>query len=189
MPFAESLVREVAKKYPRKVYDYAAANNKFGYIIRNIVDDKFIKIIVRMAKSKSGQQYFPFLDNLYNDKLSFEEIDSVKGDTVLYYRLLVKTRIDYFKRAINKDTAFEFDALTQKLDIKAKESFVNIINGLHTEPAEIRFRCIQSLTAEELYYLAVLSDGTIYTSSFVKGVYPLMMQKVNNRGDSLLQLV
>jgi hypothetical protein len=62
---------------------------------------------------------------------------------------------------------------------------VNIINGLHTEPAEVRFKSIQSLTAEELYYLAVLSDGSIYTSSFVKGVYPLMMQKINNRGDSL----
>ncbi len=187
VPFADSLVRTVAQKYPRQLYEYAAANNKFGYIIRNITDDKFIKIIVRMSRSKSGQQYFPFLDNLFNDKITFNEIDSVKSDSLLYYRLLVKTQMDYAQRAMNKDTAFEFAALTDKLTQRAKQSFVNIINGLHTEPAEIRFISIQPLTAEELYYLAATSDGSIYTSSFVKGVYPLMMKKINNKGDSLLQ--
>jgi hypothetical protein len=35
----------------------------------------------------------------------------------------------------------------------------------------------------------VSSDGIIYTSSFVKGVFPLMMSKANNRGDSILTLV
>ena len=61
MPFADSLVRTVAQKYPRQLYDYAAANSKLGFVIRNITDDVFIKSMVRMAKSKSGQQYFPFL--------------------------------------------------------------------------------------------------------------------------------
>ena len=41
----------------------------------------------------------------------------------------------------------------------------------------------------ELYYLAVLSDGIIYTSSFTKGVFPLMMTKAGNRGDSVLKMV
>ncbi|HMK24520.1 MAG TPA: hypothetical protein VK483_00720 [Chitinophagaceae bacterium] len=186
VPFADSLVRTIAKKYPRQLYDYAAANNRFGYVIRNITDDIFIKSVVKMARSKSGQMYFPFLDNIVKGKMTFEEIDSVKNDSLLYYRLLVKTQMEYWQRAMNKDTAFESKALSEKLVKNAKESFVNVINGLHTEPAEIRFRSIQSLTAEELYYLAVSSDGSIYTSSFVKGVYPLMMKKINNRGDSLL---
>ena len=60
VPFADSLVRTVAKRYPRQLYDYAQANNKLGNIIRNITDDKFIKTVVRMARSKSGQQYFSF---------------------------------------------------------------------------------------------------------------------------------
>jgi len=97
--------------------------------------------------------------------------------------------MDYAGRAVNKDTAFEFRALTQRLEIKAAD-FINIINGLHNERNhDIRFRSIQSLSPAELYYLAVTSDGAIYTSSFVKGVYPLMMKKINNRGDSLLILL
>ena len=189
VPFADSLVRVVAQKYPRQLYDYAAAGNKLGAIIRNIKDDVFISAVSEMAKSKSGQQYFPFLDNIVKGKMTIADIDKVKDDDLLYYRLLVNTQMEYVTRAMNKDTAFEFRSLTKKLETKAKEIFVNTINALHNENAEVRFRIIQPLTAPELYYLAVSSDGLIYTSSFVKGVYPLMMKKTGNRGDSLLQLL
>ncbi|MBI5370592.1 MAG: hypothetical protein HZA79_01060 [Sphingobacteriales bacterium] len=190
VPFADSMVRAIAKKFPRQLYDYAAAANKLGTIIRNINDDIFIKTIATMAQSRSGQQYFPFLDNIVNGRMTLRDIDAAKDDSLLYYKLLVKTQMDYVARAINKDTAFEFRALTQKLEDKARADFVNVINGLHTERnPEIRFRCIQPLNAQELYYLAVLSDGSIYTSSFVKGVYPLMMSRIENRGDSLLMLL
>jgi hypothetical protein len=187
MPFADSLVRTVAKKYPKQLYDYSQANNKLGTVIRNITGDTFISTVVKMARTKDGQQYFCFLDNILKGKTTLEEIDAAKNDSVLYYKLLVKTQIDYAERMQNKDTAFEFKTLTKRLEQKAKENFVNIINGLHNErSAEVRFRTIQGLNAQELYYLAVVSDGSMYTSSFVKGVYPLMMKKINNRGDSLL---
>ena len=87
---------------------------------------------------------------------------------------------------MNKDTAMEAKALTDKLTSRARDVFVTTINGLHNENDNVRFRIIQSLTAQELYYLAVLTDGLIYTSSYTKGVFPLMMRKANNRGDSLL---
>ena len=142
-----------------------------------------------MSKSKSGQQYFPFLDNIVKGKMTFEQIDSAEVDSVLYFRLLVKTQLDYTERLLNKDTAIAFKELTAKLEKKAKDVFVTTINGLHDETDAVRFRIIQPLKAEELYYLAVLTDGLIYTSSYTKGVYPLMMKKVNNRGDSLLMLM
>lgn len=189
LPFTDSLVRLVSKRYPRQLYDYAAANNKLGSIIRNINDDIFIRSVARMARSRSGQQYFPFLDNIVKGKMTFDDIDKVMTDSIKYYKLLVKTQMDYVERAINKDTAYEFRALTTKLETKAKEVFVNVINGLHNENDVVRYRVIQPLSAEELYYLAVSSDGLIYTSSFVKGVYPLMMKKINNRADSLLMLL
>jgi hypothetical protein len=191
VPFADSLLRSLDKrKYARQFYDYAAAANKLGVLIRNIQDDIFIRTISTMAQSRSGQQYFPFLDNIVSGRMTLREIDDAKDDSLLYYRLLVKTQQDYIARAINKDTAFEFKALSRRLEDKAKADFVNVINGLHNERnLDIRFKSIQSMNAQELYYLAVSSDGSIYTSSFVKGVFPLMMKKSNNRGDSLLMLV
>jgi hypothetical protein len=186
LPAAESLIRSVAQKNPQQLYDYAQADNRLGVIIRNISGDVFITSVVHMATSKSGQQYFPFLDNIVKGKMTFDEIDSVMEDSLLYYRLLVKTQMDYTERMLNRDTAFAFKELTAKIEKKAREVFVTTINGLHEETDEVRFKCIQPLTAEELYYLAVLTDGLIYTSSYTKGVYPLMMKKINGRGDSLL---
>lgn len=191
VPFADSLLRALDKrKFARQFYDYAAAANRLGVLIRNIQDDIFIKTIATMAQSRSGQQYFPFLDNIVSGRMTLREIDAAKDDSLLYFRLLVKTQQDYIARAINKDTAFEFKALSRRLEDKAKADFVNVINGLHNERnLDIRFKSIQQMNAQELYYLAVSSDGSIYTSSFVKGVFPLMMKQSNNRGDSLLMLV
>jgi hypothetical protein len=186
LPFAAGLIKAVAKKYPRQLYNYASAGNKLGDLIRTIRDDPFVATVATMAGSRKGQQYFPFLDNIVKGRMSFAQVDSVESDSLLYYKLLVQTQMEYVARAMKKDTAIEFAALTKKLETKARDVFVNTINALHNEPDAVRFRCLQPLTAEELYYLAVMSDGIIYTSSYTRGVYPLMMKKAGNRGDSLL---
>ncbi len=185
---ADSLVVVVAARSPRLLYDYAAAGDRLGARIRNNTDPT-VKVLAVMAGSRNGQQYFPFLDQLLSGKLSFREIDEVREDALGYFKLLVRTQRDYWSRSIDGDTAREFAALTQRLEKKAKEDFVHVINGLHSETPEVRFACLQKLSAEELYYLAVLSDGVIYTSSFVRGIYPLMMQRIGKRGDSLLMQV
>lgn len=185
---ADSLLAVIARRQPRLLYDYAAAGDRLGARIRNN-GDTYVKVIATMAGSKNGQQYFPFLDQIIRGKLSFRDIDAVREDTLGYYQLLVRTQRDYWSRALDGDTAFEFAALTQRMEKKAREDYVHIINGLHNEPPEIRFARLQKLSAEELYYLAVSSDGSIYTSSFVRGIYPLMMQRIRQRGDSLLMQV
>ncbi len=82
MPFADSLVRTVAKNIQRQLYDYAQANNKLGYIIRNITDDDFIKTIVKNGKEvKAVSNIFLFLDNIVKGKMTIEEIDAVKDDS------------------------------------------------------------------------------------------------------------
>ncbi|MFI5129358.1 MAG: hypothetical protein ACHQFX_05175 [Chitinophagales bacterium] len=189
LPFTDSLIKSVARKYPVQLYNYAQANNRLGHIIRRIKDDAFVVAIARMANSRSGQQYFPFLDNIVSGKMTIDEIDAIQDDSVKYYKLLVKTQIDYTERMLNKDTAFAYKELVAKMEKRAKEVFVTTINGLHEKSDEVRFRCLQPLNAQELYYLAVLTDGLIYTSSYTKGVYPLMMKKINGRPDSLLMIL
>jgi hypothetical protein len=187
MPYADSLIRSLDRKtWASQFYDFAQSNTSVGRTLRNIKDDTYFTTIVRMAGSPNGQQYFPFLDNILSGKLKMEEVDAAKDDSTLYYKLLVKTQIDYYGRYLLKDTALEYKGLRARLERKAMENFVNVINGLHNENAELRFRSIQPLSAEELYYLAVSADGAIYTSSFVKGIYPLMMKKINYKSDSLL---
>ena len=188
VPFRDSLIKIAGYKYPNLLYDYAAANNKLGYVIRNI-DDPLVKTISRMASSPRGQLYFPFLDNIIAGKVSMADIDEAVKSDVSYYRLLVKTRIDYVQRHIKKDTLYGMQALNKMLEKKALEDFIKVINGLHEQPDAVRFRILQQLNAQELYYLAVLGESEIYTSSYTNGVYPLIMQKIGNRGDSLMSIV
>jgi hypothetical protein len=189
VPFRDSLIKVAGYRDPGQLYNYAAANNRLGAAIRRI-DDPLVTAVSRMATSNSGRWYFPFLDDIMKGKITIGEIDEVKDDSVQYFRLLVKTHLDYVQRALNKDTAYGFKELQDRIKTKATDVFVNTINSLHeVDNLAVRFKIIQPLTAEELYYLAVTTDGIIYTSSFVKGVYPLMMTRTNQHGDSLLMNV
>jgi hypothetical protein len=189
IPFLDSLVKVAAYYNPRQLYDYAAANNRLGFAIRK-VDDPLVKTVSKMATSGgSGQLYFPFLDNIISGKLSFKDIDEVKNDEVKYFQLLVKTHIDYVNRQLNGEPIQESTSIMEMMQKKAISSFVNVINGLHNSPDAVRFRILQPLSAQELYYVAVLSDGIIYTSSYTNGVYPLIMSRIGQRGDSLLMTV
>ncbi|WEK37400.1 MAG: hypothetical protein P0Y53_07795 [Candidatus Pseudobacter hemicellulosilyticus] len=190
--FADSLIKVAAYRDVRKLYDYAAARNKLGDRIRNH-PDTLVNMVARMAGSRSGQLYFPFLDNLLRGKIRFEEIDSVKDNEFKYFRLMVRTRIDYARRLLPpfSDTASEMKALTDMMAYKAKQYFVREINALHNvSNPDVRFRRLDGLTAQELYYIAVLSEDELYTSSYVSGVYPRIFQRMSPaRGDSLIMSV
>ena len=191
LPSADSFLIVAAHNDLKKFYNYAAVSDKLGGRIRSI-QDPFVHTIAKMAISKSGQLYFPFLDLLLHNKITIEEIDKVKEDDLAYYRLLVKTRIDFAGRmmAPQRDTPMEMLALKSMMEKKAKDVFVREINGLHTqENPAIRFKCLEPLTAQELYYLCVVSEDEIYTSSYL-GVFKRIFERMKNpRGDSLIMSV
>jgi hypothetical protein len=189
LPARDSLILAAAYKYPAKLYDYAAANNRLGYAIQKL-DDPLVKTVTKMARSGgSGQMYFPFLDNILKGAQTIEEIDAVKNDDAKYFGLLVKTRQDYIKRQRAGESVYEMDGLTKKIETKTRDVFIKTINDLHEQPDAVRFRILQQLSPKELYYITVFGESDIYTSSYTRGVYPIMMQKIGNRGDSLLYSV
>jgi hypothetical protein len=187
LPFADSLIITGGKKNIRKLYDYSAGNTRLADRIRNS-SDSLIWMVGKIASSKSGQLYLPFLDNLINHRISIADINKVKDDNLLYYKLLVQTRMDYAARMLppRLDTAIEMEALTTMLQSKGKDVFVREINALHDKPASVRFKILDPLTPAELYYLIVLSEDEIYTSSYL-GVYERIFQRMSvPRGDSLI---
>lgn len=187
LPFRDSMIKVAAYKFPKRLYDFAAANNRLGNAIQNIKDDSLVMAIAKIARgSKSGQLYFPFLDNIMAGRISLEEIDQVKDNDVLYYRLLVQTRMDYVNRTLKGEQIISMIDLDNMLKTKAKDPFIKTINELHEKPDAVRFAILEQLNAQELYYLAIAGETELYTSSFVSGVFPRMMQKYGNRGDSLL---
>jgi hypothetical protein len=185
LPFADSLIVIAGHNDIRQLYDFAAASNELGVHIRNS-KDSLVHTVAMIANNKSGQLYLPFLDNLVKGRITLDEIDKVKTDELNYFRLLVRTRQDYAERVLPP----EMNALKAMLARKSKEIFVQEINALHTvENPAIRFKILDPLTPAELYYLIVLSEDEIYTSSYL-GVYDRIFQRMPNPyGDSLLMQV
>ncbi|MFT4205051.1 MAG: hypothetical protein QM610_14195 [Chitinophagaceae bacterium] len=189
----DSAIVDFAHKNPDVLYDFAASSNRIGNVIRNN-KDLLVHVISQMATQKNGRQYFPFLDNLYKGKTTFEEIDKTLDDPtkVSYYRLLVSTEVEYAERTLKeRDTPMGMRALNIRLQAVALDPFVNTINGLHESPDAVRFKVLHPLNPQELYYLAILSEEQMYTSSYLKGVYPQIFQKGGKgfSGDKLLTSV
>ncbi len=185
--FADSLIKIVARTEQEDIYTYAqAGNTPIGRRIQKI-DDPLVKTISNLANMVTGRLYFPFLDNLSKGKITMEEINKSMDNEYKYFRLLVNTEIDYAERLRKRDTPMVMNALTNMLRTKAVNDFINVINGLHdVSDDRIRMKKVEPLNAQELYYLCVMGETDIYTSSYIK-VYDRIFQRMKNpNSDSLL---
>lgn len=198
-PFADSLVVVAAKKYPAQLYTYAQSTaSPQGKLISSSTDS-LVRFIVHLSKTPNALLYFPFLDNLLSGKMQMEEISLLLGDresgydSIGYFKLLVKTEIDYSRRMSPplRDTpiaVFGPNGLKEMLQKKALQHFVNPINELHNENnLAVRMRAIDLLTPIDLYYVIVMGENDLYTSSY-KHSFSRMLQRMGAkpRTDSLL---
>lgn len=200
-PFADSLVIEAFINNPSQVYSYAqAVKSPQGKLIRRNTDKRIITVVELSKLQQRALFYFPFLDDLINGKQTLENIAKYAGtsdktyDSVGYYKLMVKTEMNYYPRLVAGDTPVAMlgsDGLLDMLQRKGLEHFINPINNLHESPSNaVRFHAIEPLDAEDLYYMMVLGENDIYTSSY-KYAFDRMLQKMGPvpHGDSLLMSV
>ena len=178
--FADTLIIQTAFRNPEKLYNFAAAPNALGRKIQS-VNHSLVKIIGQLSLTKTGRMYFPFLDQLFHGSISMGDITKLlpEDSASRYYKRLVDTRIDYAGRMQKGDTPLLEKVLTAKLRSKSIELYINEINALHElRDVKARFKILDNLTATELYYLAVLGEAELYTSSFISGIYPRIFQKM-----------
>ena len=186
--YADSILIKAAFENAEIVYNYAAASSALGKKIQSI-NHPLVKWIGRLAFMKTGRYYFPFLDELYTRRMSIDTITPLVTEEQAqnYFKLLVHTRMAQVQRKMEGKTLVAEAALLSKLKSRVMELYVNDINGLHqTEAANIRFKKLEKLTPQELYYIAVLGADELYTSSFVAGVYPLIIKKLGSASTSKL---
>lgn len=67
--------------------------------------------------------------------------------------------------------------------------YVREMDDLHEEKDTVRFKCIDSLPPEALYFIMVYGQDEIYTSSFI-GCFKRMMQRMNGMsGDRFMEYI
>ncbi|MFY7900455.1 MAG: hypothetical protein ACOVNY_09750 [Chitinophagaceae bacterium] len=187
--FADSLIKIVAYNNQEELYNYAATPNALGQKIQS-VNDPLVKTIGLLAYMKTGRMYFPFLDQLYRKQMEMDSITKVINNPEKYFSQLAKTQIAYAERLQKGDTPLVHTVLTNKLKEKAIDIYIDTINALHDEKSDVvRFKKVASLSPQELYYLCVLGEEEIYTSSYL-GLYKRIFERmVVPKSDSLLQSV
>lgn len=199
-PFADSLIIKSCLLNPTAVYNMAqASDSKLGILIHR-QNNPMVKAIVELTKTPNALLYFPFLDDILKGKKTIENIRRYIGngeagyDSVGYYKLLVQTEIDFFKRITGplKDTPiamFGANGLREVLKNKAVQHFVTPINELHDlSNINMRMRTTDSLSAIDLYYMMVMGENDIYTSSF-KHSYQRLLQRLGKEPETDALLV
>ena len=195
--FADSLVALACKNNPKQLYDYASASSSIVGKLIHKNNDLMVRTIVRLTHTPNALLYFPFLDDILKGKQAIDSIKKLmpvgenKIDSVGYFQLLVKTEINYQQRLMLKDTPvamFGANGLREMLQRKAIQNFITPINELHEQNnLSIRMRSIEPLSAQDLYYVIVMGENDIYTSSY-KNSFIRLLQKMgtNPRGDELM---
>ena len=198
-PFADSLIVIASQANPVQLYSYAQSNTSAEGRLIHRNTNSLVKTVAELSQKPNGLFYFPFLDDILKGKKSMDSIKRYVGendkdyDSVGYFKLLVKTEIEYFKRMAPplRDTPiamFGANGLREVLKEKANFYFITPINTLHDQSnLAIRMKAIEPLTAQELYYMMVMGENDIYTSSY-KHSFNRMLQLMGPkpRGDSLL---
>ena len=201
-PYADSLIAEAARLNPVQFYSYAQSKRStVGKLIHRNTD-KMVMQVAALSETDNALLYFPFLDDLLSGRQSIDSIKKFVGDgdktydSIGYYQLLAKTATAYSRRmaAPLRDTPMAYygaNGLMDMLYTKAKAHFIIPINTLHDESnLAVRMKAIQPLTASDLYYMIIMGENDIYTSSY-KHSFTRMLQLMGGkpRGDSLLQSV
>jgi len=198
-PFADSLIANSSRYNPTAIYSLAqATNSKLGKaILQN--NTPLVKAIVGLTQTPKALLYFPFLDDILKGHKTIDGIKKYVGDSetgydsIGYFKLLVQTEIEYFKRMTSpaKDTPiamFGTNGLREVLKSKAIQHFITPINELHDlSNINQRMKATDSLSAVDLYFMMIMGENDIYTSSF-KHSYARFLQRLGKepRTDSLL---
>jgi hypothetical protein len=198
-PFADSLLGVAALRNPVQLYSYAqATSSPEGILIRNS-NNPVVKQIVQLSNTPNALLYFPFLDNILTGVQTIDSIKKLVGngdagyDSVGYYKLLVQTEIGYCRRLMAKDTPvamFGTNGLRDMLQRKAIQHFITPMNDMHEEPVNVRMRPIDKFTPQDIYYMIVMGENDIYTSTYAHSFEKLLQRMAPKpRTDNLLMSV
>ncbi|GAA4452795.1 hypothetical protein [Rurimicrobium arvi] len=178
-PCADIVIAGAAKINPDEIFNYASSTNAG---LKNAVErntDPLVKTIVKIVReSKSPLKAKTFLHDIHNGTLSIAEVDKITEDQDLFFKNLVRLKIE------NNDLGNA--SINSELEYRSLRNYVRVMDELHEKPEAVRFKCIENLSPEAIYYIIIYGQEEIYTSSFT-GAFKRLMEKMKPMtGDEFL---
>lgn len=181
--YADEIIAAAARVVPNQVFNFATSTNYVlsGAIRRN--KDPLVQTIVKITQeSKSPLRAMPFVNDIYTNRFTVQQIDSITSNEDLFYQNLVRLK--------RENVQLGGETYTGELQYRGLK-YVRLMNELHDEKDPIRFKCIENFDPYTLYFIMVYGQDEIYTSSFL-GTFNRMLQKMaadSMQGDELLDSV
>jgi hypothetical protein len=161
-----------------KILNLSTSTGEERTIIRQCSSTLIQKIIAIGDSTQYYLKAISFLDDYAAGNKTIDDLNAITQDSIKYFDALIDA---YLKGNISSANVIKRD-----LELVAN-NYVRIVNELHSQNDNIRFKCTEKLSARQLYYLCVLSNQEIYTSSYL-GIYKRMMDKMKEQdGFTFLQ--
>jgi hypothetical protein len=180
-PYADDIISEAAKVVPGMIYNYASSSNyRLSNAIRRTKDPLVQTIVLIERQSKAPLKAMAFLSDIHNKRKTIAEIDVITANQDLFFKNLVRLKLE--------NEAMGGATYTDELQYRGLK-YVRDMNDLHESPDPVRFKGIDRMGPEELYFLIVYGQDEIYTSSFL-GTFKRMLERMDStKGDQLLEKV
>jgi len=180
--FSCNIIASAARIMPGQIYNYASSTDM---ALRNSVrncNDPLVQTIVQITDmSKAPLKAMPFLSDIFYKRRTIAEVDLIAANPDKYFKALVQLKI-------NNDS-LAGDTYSDELSYRALNKYVREMDDLHESPDKVRFKCIDSLSPEALYFIMVYGQDEIYTSSFVGSFHRMLDKMKPMTGEQLLEKV
>lgn len=176
-PYADNVITAIAPLSPSTILTYAqSTSNLSGLVRRN--NDPLVKTIVAIAdQSKNTLKVLPFLGLIARGEKTIKEIDAIANNNDKYLQALVDL-IVADEQMGRKDIETELNRRCMW--------YINEINRLHDSPDNVRFASIQNFRDVDYYAMIIGGQDEIYTSSYTRGPFALMLKKMDKKSGKKL---
>jgi hypothetical protein len=164
--FAGDIIADAAGLAPLTIYYFATSNDiALKKAVYN-TDDSLVHCLVNIvALSRAPLKALPFLPDLYHNRFTIRQIDSITLSPIATFENLVRLKLE--------NDSIGRDAYTSNLAERAI-NYVRKLDELHEQSDNSRFKFVDSLSAPALFFIMVYGQDEIYTSSFL-GAYRRMI--------------
>jgi len=188
--FSDSLIFICANRRPTVLVDYLHRGKDESVKAKIVAHPSpLVQTLVKIAPERNVKNYLPFVVQLMNNEMTIADIDKARQTPSEYYKLIVDYEMKSLDQIAAGQTPLYRIPTRNFMKQYAIQFYVNQMNSYHETANNVRFSGLENLRPQDLYYILVLGDDLMYTSSYLYTYDKLMVSYKKLGSDSLLRFM
>jgi hypothetical protein len=174
------VINYLASNKSNDILNYITSTSEDKQSILSCTNPMIVSIKQLAEQSNKPLRTITMLGQFQRGELSATQCDVIAANDDAYFKKLIalhQSGENISKNVIERDLKL------------LSLNYIRQLNELHNASEGVRFKCLENLGPEEMYYICVLGNAEIYTSSYL-GTYKRMMTKLKSKnGFDLIEKV